>query len=147
MIEIRRAALSDIPWLIEQAQAFEAAVQFKHPLLDDVSFAERAFQTMVEHHVVLIAHEGERRMGFIAGYCAPHPFNPDINVLSETFWWVPLLHRGTSAGAKLLFAFEEVGRNTADWIILSLEHDSPIRADHMTKRGFRCVERAYLLEV
>lgn len=147
MIEVRRATAADVSWLIEQAEAFEAAAHYKYPLLQDYAFARRAFEAMVEHHVVLIAHEGERRMGFIAGYRAPHPFNPNIAVLSETFWWVPLAYRGSSAGAKLLFEFENVGRFEADWVVLSLEHDSPLRADHLAKRGFRQVERAFLLEV
>lgn len=148
-VEVRRAATSDIPWLIEQLHAFEAFANFKRPIMDDEVRAGVQLADMIDKHVVLIAQEaGEGEpLGFISGYKTPHPFNPDITVLCETFWWVLEAARGSSAGAKLLLEFEAIGRAEADSIILSLEHNSPIRAAHMEKRGFRLVERSYLLEV
>ena len=54
-----------------------------------------------DKHVVLIAHRGVERQGFIAGFFAPHPFNPLIKVLSETFWWVGEAFREYLRGLSL----------------------------------------------
>lgn len=146
-VEVRRATLTDIPWLLIQIAAFEKFAGFKRKLMADKAHARRVLAGMISNHVVLIAHKGRERQGFIAGFDQPHPFNPDIRVLTEAFWWVDERSRGSRAGAMLLMEFEILGRAVADWIIFSLEHHSPVHETHFTKRGFRLVEKAYLLEV
>lgn len=146
-VEVRRATLVDIPWLLIQIEAFQDFAGFKRKLLVDKRHARGVLANMIANHVVLIAHKGRTRQGFIAGFDAPHPFNPAIRVLSEAFWWVDKAFRGSRAGALLLREFEILGRAVADWIIFSLEHHSPVHEEHFVKRGFRLAERAYLLEV
>jgi hypothetical protein len=146
-MNVRRATQQDALWLLEQVKEFQVAAGFKYPLIKGDIDACAKLLTLIDNHVVFIAVEGEHRRGFIAGYYAPHPFNSDVLVLSETFWWVPLDARKTRAAAMLLDEFIEAGRRMAHWIVLSLEHDSPCRDRHMLKRGFRVVERAFLLEV
>lgn len=147
MVEVRRAKHKDTPWLFEQIAAFEKFAAYKRPLLVEGPRSQKILDDLIDNHVVLIAHDGNLMLGFVAGHSCPHPFNPDIHVLSEIFWWVKDEYRGTSAGARLLAAFEAEGKKKSDWIIFSLEHNSPVRDRHLIKRGFRQVERAYLLEV
>lgn len=146
-VTVRKAEFGDIPWLIEQAHAFEEFAGYRRALLRDPLHARDVFTRLITDHLILIATDGAHQMGVIAGWRSPHPFNPTIRVLAEVFWWVPETYRNTRAGVVLLREFERVGRLDTDWVIFSLEHNSPVREAHLTKRGFRMVERAFLLEV
>lgn len=147
MVKVRNANPDDAAWLIEQIHAFEKFAGFKRQLLEDEGRAYETVWNLIAAHVVRIACDDEQRLGFIAGYHTPHPFNTNIKVLSEIFWWVAPERRGSRAGAALLNDFETIGRATADWVVLSLEHKSPLREVQLLKRGFRQVERSFLLEV
>jgi RimJ/RimL family protein N-acetyltransferase len=146
-VEVRKAAPEDIDWLLGQLREFDAFIARKRSFFEDETFARATVSDLVAGHVVLIAHEAGERQGIIAGILGAHPFNHTIRVLTEAFWWVGPAHRGAGAGAALLDAFEKVGRETADWINFSLDHNSPVRERHLTKRGFQLVERSFLLEV
>lgn len=103
---------------------------------------------MIEKHVFLIAKESDGTpCGFIAGFLAPHFFNPDITVLTEIFWWVDEHHRNTRAGAVLLADFVNYGKLKADWITLCLVQQSPVKEESILKRGFRRTESSFLMEV
>lgn len=146
-VEVRKATIEDADWLVMQLREFERAVGYKRSLLEDEVAARAGLAGLIANHVALIAHEDSERHGFIIGAASPHPFSPKIRVLSELFWWVAPDHRGCGAAPALLNEFERIGRESADWVVFSLEHDSPVRDQHLTKRGFRQIERAYLLEV
>lgn len=103
---------------------------------------------MIDRHVVFIADSKDAKpIGFVGGYSIPHPFNPDIKLLSEMFWWVSEEHRGSRAGLMLLNAFTSYGKEHADWVTMAIEHNSPINERALTKRGYKLQERSYLLEV
>jgi hypothetical protein len=87
------------------------------------------------------------RTGFIAGFLYPHFFNPDIVTLSELFWWVPEEYRGTRSGLLLFKYFKEFGEERADQVIMTLEEETPVKPEFLTKKGFRVKEHSYLLEV
>lgn len=148
MVEVRKATHDDVPWLLEQITAFEAFAAYKKPLITGNSAAPAVLAGLIDRHVVLIAHEDDIRHGFIAGFQGSHPLNRTLRVLSEIFWWIAEEHRGHGRAALVLLnEFERMGRETADWVIFTLEHHSPVRDAHITGRGFRLVERAFLLEV
>lgn len=145
-INIRRATPADIPWLATQLESFDQFFAWERPIFDSAYVLECFLPKLVDEHVVLLAERGDERLGFIAGLRSPHLFNPAIMTLMELFWWVPEEHRGTRAGLMLLNAFTEHGAATADWVSMSLEHNSPVREETLTRRGYRMKERAYLLE-
>ena len=147
MVEVRRATIEDVDWLLMQLRAFEKFAGYKRSLIEDEAFARAGIASLINEHVVFIAHKDGERHGFVAGAFAPHPFNPKVRVLSEMFWWIVPEHRDGRAAVLLLDKFEECGRGIADWVVFSLEHNSPVRDKHLTSRGFRQIERAYLLEV
>lgn len=147
MVAVRKATIEDSDWLIDQLRAFDISLGNKRLLIENETEARACLTGIIESHVILIAYVGVVRSGFIAGTLASHPFNARICVLSEAFWWVVPLYRGTPVAFHLLREFESIGRKVADWIIFSLEYDSQVRDQHLTKRGFRQIERAYLLEV
>lgn len=103
---------------------------------------------MINSHVILIS-ENERgeSTGFIGGVFTQHVFNPEIRVLSESFWWVAPEYRGTRAGLLLLNEFVAFGKANAHWVSVGIEEKSPIHERCLTKRGFKVLEKNYLLEV
>lgn len=147
MIQVRRATADDVPWLVSQLRDFSEFFGTKRPLFDDPAFATRGITAMVMDHLVFVAFQDDIPVGFIAGYVTPHPFNPSIRSLIETFWWVDEAHRGSRAGLSLLNTFVAWGRANADWVMCSLEARSPVKDDVLLKRGFRLQERNFLLEV
>jgi len=105
-------------------------------------------ETFIKDHVVYIAeNKNEEPAGFIMGTFNPHPYNPALWALTESFWWVKEEHRNTGAGLKLLDKFIEFGKEYADFITLTLEDNSPIGEKHFLKRGFKIKEKSFLLEV
>jgi hypothetical protein len=145
---VRPASLDDIDWLLVQLQAFSVFQDTKRELFPTEAFAREALAGMIQNHLMLVAdHPAVGPVGFISGYVLPHPYNPSIQMLSETFWWVAEEHRGTRAGLLLLEAFLAWGREHADWITFALEAKSPVSDDVLLKRGFKIQERSFLLEV
>lgn len=150
MIHIRRAVASDAGWILGQLRAFAVFFGTKRSLFpsdDEVALA-------IVHHLIaslefFIATDNRtlQPAGFIAGALGPHPYNPELRTLTEVFWWVSPERRGSSAGARLLDHFEHVGREKADWIIMTLEAKSPVDPATLARRGYQLHERSFLMEV
>lgn len=147
-INVRRAQASDTDWLTQELRHFAAFMDTKLPLFGDEAYVKKALSIMLESHLVLIAEsETGKPMGFIGGMIIPHVFNPEIRLLSETFWWVAAEYRGSRAGLLLLNEFVAYGKEIADWVTVALEEKSPVDDRCLTRRGFRILEKNYLLEV
>ena len=155
---IRPAQPSDVRWLLPQLQRFSVFFGAKHSLFPDYPTAEAIVSDLLASQPFWVAEHttpdplgltdsATAIVGFIGGTIGPHPFNPAITVMQELFWWVDEAHRGTKAGALLLEAFTDYGRAHADWVIMTLEHESPVNERTLTKRGYRPKERSFLLEV
>lgn len=144
---VDRASEKHMDWLIGQLKAFSAIYASKLPLFGDEDYARNALAVLIKDHLVLVAEKNFEPVGFIAGLVTPHFFNPDIRVLSETFWWVAPEHRRSRAGALLLQKFVQWGEMNADWITCALEAHSPVNPDALLKRGFVLQERSFLMEV
>jgi len=146
-IEIRAAVPADIDWLVAELRIFSSFHQSKLSAFPaDEEHARKTLLDMLTNHLFLLAVQGEERVGFLAAYRFPHLFNPAIRVLSESFWWVAEKFRGNRAGLMLLEAFVEHGKQAADWLFVTLESNSPINPDALTRRGFRLHERYFLME-
>lgn len=148
MITIRRGKPEDMDWLIQELKLFSAFYDTKHPLFGHEQFVREGMTSMIEKHLVLIAEkEGIGPVGFIAGLLVPHIFNPLIRCLSETFWWVEEKHRRGRAGFMLLQAFIDFGKQNADWILCTIESNSPVNPNVLLDRGFKLKERNFVMEV
>lgn len=145
-ITVRPAERTDVPWLLRQLQRFAQFFGSKRSLFPDEDTAESIIVDAIEKHPFFVAENGQR-VGFISGYLHPHPYNPRIVVLTETFWWVDEAHRGSRAGLKLLDTFLWFGEETADWIVFTLETKSPVNVRSIEKRGFKLFEQSYLKEI
>jgi hypothetical protein len=146
-ITVRRAATTDIAWLLTELKKFSSFIQTSRPLFEDDASAKAMVEQFVSCYVVFIAERAGIPLGFIGGIVTPHFLNPNIRVLAETFWWVQEEHRGSRAALLLLNAFLEYGKAHADWITMALEALSPVNESCLTKRGFKLQDRAFLMEV
>lgn len=145
-MRVREATKEDVPWLLEKIREHDKLMGYKRPLFVDEGYALASLLNLLANHVVLIA-ENSAPLGLIAGHVARHPFNPDIRVLSEILWWVEPSFAGKRAATALLAAFTEYGRTHVDSIICSHVYDKKSRTSALEGRGFRELERAYLMEV
>jgi GNAT superfamily N-acetyltransferase len=149
VIWIRPADRDDVPWLLTQLQQFSAFYGTAIPLFpDDPAAAASILEAQLSGvNPFLVAVVRGDRAGFISGALVTHPYNAQLRVLQELFWWVDPPFRGTSVGARLFNEFVEFGRRHADWILMTLEAKSPIDPRSLERRGFQLHERSYLLEV
>lgn len=145
-ITVRPAERTDVPWLMRELRQFAAFDGSKRSLFPDEDEAESMLQSMIEAHPFFIAENGQR-LGFIAGYLHPHPWNSKVVQLTETFWWVDEEHRGSRAALKLLDYFVAFGEEVAHRIAFTLEAKSPVNTRTLEKRGFRLQETAWIREM
>lgn len=148
-MKVRRANEGDLPWLLTELTQFAEFADTKYSMLPPKeSTRKEILKALMKEHVFLIAEkDGGGRTGFVAGLVVPHLLNPDILVFYETFWWVALEYRGSSAGLRLLDAVVVWAKEHIDWVFWSLQHNTPITDRVLTKRGFREQERQFLLEI
>ena len=144
-MSVRPAVAADMPWILEQLHAFDQFFGSSRSLFPSMEQAELKLAFLIEHHVFLVAEHGELQ-GFIAGMVGPSFFNDAHIYLTELFWWVAPEHRGSRAGLALLNAFVAKGRELADWVVMTLEAESPVNPETLTRRGFRPKETNFLLE-
>jgi N-acetylglutamate synthase-like GNAT family acetyltransferase len=145
---IRSANLLDVPWLLEQLREFDRFFGAKKKLFpEDAAIAEKTLEGLITTQPFFIAADTNGRTGFISGAVTQHPYNPELLVLWEMFWWVVPEHRGSSAGARLLKHFIQYGiENEVDWIRMTLETGSPVNPASLERLGFKEFERGYLWE-
>jgi hypothetical protein len=147
-VGIRRGLPKDVDWLLSQLRSFAQFFGSKRSLFLSEEHSRKVMLDLIENHVLFVAeNESEESLGFIAGHVVSHPFNPEIRVLQETFWWVPEEYRGSRAGYLLLRHFVDWGKSTCDWLIMTLEHKSPVSSRVLERHGFKIQEHNYLLEV
>jgi hypothetical protein len=147
VVIVRPADGEDIPWMLNELQSFADFLDTAYPMFPSLDHARTVLDALITQHVVFVAEDDGELRGFIAGLLAPHHFNPSVMTLTELLWWVTVEYRGSRAGALLLQAFLDHGRREANWIIMTLEDKSPVKADGLLKRGFVPFEHNYLCEV
>jgi len=147
-VTIRPAVPSDLDWLITQVKAFATFNRTKYFQFPTDEKARRQLQAMMEQHFMRIAERDGERLGFISAYWIYHPYNDEIPMLAETFWWVDPAYRHSSAGLRLLDAFIDFAvEKRIKWLTFSLLSKSPVNERCLTSRGFVQHERAFLLEL
>lgn len=145
-ISIRQANASDIPFIDSELKNFSNFIAMKHSLYPD-EIPTGTYENLIDNHVLLIAHEGEVRTGFIFGFKHQHFFNPKLKCLTEFWWWVKEEYRGGRSALLLFNEFNKVGESIADIISMSLEENSPVNPKALEKRGFKLLERSFVREI
>ena len=142
---VRRAGPDDVPWLLTQLRAFASAYPIPLPIYGSDAHAEVLLGTLMEHQYLAIAARPDgTRTGLIAGCRVQHPFNPDLWMVSELWWWVTPEDRGSSAGLKLLASLEAWADEQAMPFALTTEATTALNDRHLAKRGYVPVERQFI---
>lgn len=148
--EIRVATPDDLPEILKHLKDFSDFYGSKHELYGkNEEYNKKLILGFIVDHVFFVASSTDTKhvIGFICGFLNNHIYNPSIKVLTESFWWVSPKHRSSRAGLLLLNKFIEKGKGVADWVVMTVEHNSPVNEKSLSKRGFNLVEKSYLLEV
>jgi hypothetical protein len=106
--------------------------------------AEAVLGQLIDTQYVAVADADGSPVGFIAGAVVPHPFNPDIRIATELFWWVVPPARGSRAGLALLDAYDTWATDAADLKAMTLEAHSPVNPRTLLKRGYQLAESQYI---
>lgn len=146
---VRRATEEDIPWLMVQLRAFAATVPTRHSVMGSDLYCEALLGRLIKEQYVAIAMRDGEAVGLIAGLVQPSPFNPDLQLASELWWWVTPEERHGRAGLLLLDAYEDWVENESDAEMsnFTLETISPVSDRALTRRGYREFERQYIREI
>lgn len=154
MITVFPALATDAAWVAPMLEEFSDVFGGRYPLWNAGYVADvlPAWLADNERTPFLCAFDEQRGsprrgVGFIGGTLGPHPYNPDVIVLSEMFWWVAPRDRGSPAASLLLERFVAYGKQVAHWVTFNLNTSTPIRGANLERLGFRHVEQSYLLEV
>lgn len=147
MIEVRRSSPDDITFIVSELRHFSNFFGTKIPLFPkDELLAELIIADMIRDHLFFTSFNDDVPSGFIAGWVSKHPFNPEIVTLTEAFWWVSERFRMTKAGSMLLDRFISWGRESVNWITMTLESESTVSSYPLLKRGFKLKETSFLME-
>lgn len=146
-IEIRHASPEDVDWLVARVEELARFYDTKRSLFKSPEHSKTVMLNIIAEHLVLIAERAGERLGFIAGYIIRHPWNPDLRMLVENFWWTIPEARKSRANVLLLDAFTAWGRRLVDNIVFNMPVHSPVSERAFDRRGYVLKERAYLLEV
>ena len=143
-MRVRRADISDIPWLIGQLRAFAASHPIGPRIMGTDAHCEVLLAHLIDTQYVALADADGTPVGLIAGALAPHPFNPNLVIATELWWWVNPPDRGTRAGLMLLDAYDEWASANADIKGMTLEAGSPVNPRALEKRGYALAEHQYV---
>lgn len=83
-------------------------------------------------------------VGAICGIVSRSPFNRDIEMIQELFWYVVPESRGSSVGGELLKAYLDHAEDRKYSVVMTLLDDTPLLEDYLIKRGFRKREINYV---
>jgi len=145
---IRDAEEADIPFIVGEGIKFLE----HHPMNlqegVDKEYLLSLATLLIKEHIVLIAEEGDSKMGMIAGLVTPHIYNPKHLGVQELFWWVLPEYRTSKAGLKLFKVFEEraIELNASFIAMVSTIYTPTL--DKVYKRyNYRPVESSYFKEL
>ena len=144
MIEVRKANVEDLGWMLEQAKQFLSY----HPLPVAFNGAHitNIILDMIDDGIILVASEAGVKLGAIGGVVSPNFFDPSYQILSELFLWVEKKHRKTRAMHHLVTEFSKLGEDY-DAVALSHTKLTPSLGRVFEKRyGYELLEVTYTKE-
>jgi len=139
MYKIITADIGHIPDMIPAAKKF---VEFYGMSWDEGSVQDLLYN-LVTNGVVLLAEQENKIVGGIGGIVSTNPWNQNIKMLCEMFWWVDEDCRGGMLGIKLLKAFENSFNGP---VVMSTLPQTPIKPDLLLKLGYKAKENVFVKE-
>ena len=107
-MNIRPANKFDLPYIIEMLRHFRdnAPVEKIKECNNEVYITTLYTEILAGRGVAIVA-EYDQPFGMILGYIDQNVWDPDIRVLKELCYWVEPSHRNTTAGYRLIKAYND----------------------------------------
>jgi hypothetical protein len=139
MYNIVVATEDDLPVMLVAAKEF---ISF-YGMEWDAPSVNTMLTYLVNEGVVFLAKKENVVVGGIGGQLVKNPWNQKQVLLQEMFWWVDKEHRGSSAGLRLLHAFE---KSNSVPVVLSVLPQTPIKQNMLSKLGYSVKEYSLVKE-
>ena len=91
-----------------------------------------------------VCYSGESLIGAIGGISYWNPFNSQVRMLSEMFWYVKKSKRNSKAGGSLFLRFLEMGKEMNASIIMTTLDSTRGLEKGLLGRGFTPKERSWV---
>ena len=144
MVTIREGRAGDEAAMVRMGREFLASTPYGDVLGFEPEVLHETFGKLLEHGVVFVAEVEGAVVGMICGMPFRDVFGGEA-MLDELAWWVDLHARGTSAGPRLLAAWEAWARQNG---IVALRMVAPRGAYQIAafyeRHGYRPIELAFL---
>jgi N-acetylglutamate synthase-like GNAT family acetyltransferase len=107
-MNIRPANKFDLPYIIEMLKHFrDNSPVEKIKECNNHEYISSLFHSVLVGRGVAFVAEYDQPFGMIIGYIDQNVWDPEIKVLKELVYWVEPNHRNTTAGYRLLKAYND----------------------------------------
>jgi hypothetical protein len=139
MFNITDATIDDLPEMMKHAEVFVKfyGMEWHKPSV------KALLVKLINNGVVKLARKDGVFVGSIGGIVLSNPWNTPQKVLQEMFWWVAEEYRGSSAGLRLLHAFEGSFDGPK---VMNLLPQTPVKKDMLAKLGYSLKEYSFVKE-
>ena len=100
---------------------------------------------LLNGHILMVATKEEEIIGYAGFALVPLPFNSNVQVAQEMFWWGHPDHKGV--GSKLLGEIEGALKGTVDFIVMGDLASSVNLKKFYEGRGYVMTERSFAKEL
>jgi len=146
-VDIRNAAVSDFPILLEMAGKFlSSSPCAEHSTIDPDSLTQ-TLAVLIDSHLLIVAEIDGAVIGTAGAMLTPTYWNYNELQGLEFFWWLEKDYRGSGAGQALQYELTRRAkeRGVKFWHMVALENDKVESLGALYKRsGFKLIERTYL---
>ena len=148
-MNIRIATVEDAALLTAMGRDFLQYSEYRNLSVTDDEITT-SIAGIIGNGMSFVAEQDDQIVGFILGIIGPMWFVPRVRVAVELAWWVDPAYRTTSAGIRLLKAFEDHARNlNVQYIAMSdlvVQGDTPV-ARLLGRMGYSVTERMHTKEI
>lgn len=144
-MQVRNATLDDVPAIVEMSRKFYATTTYSGWSDFNADTVHALASGLAEHHVMLVADDGEKLIGMVGLFVAPFMFNGAVTAAYEVVWWVEPDEQGQGAGKALLAAIEPACRAKGCKAIqmVHLSTSPPQAAAIYERVGYRHTESSF----
>ena len=105
---------------------------------------ESVIDLVISDGIGLVAMRDGKIAGAVAGVTHRNPFNSEIKMLTEVFWYVRKEYRGKMVGGGLLAGYLDQAEKSGANIAMTLLDTTIGIEENFVKRGFRLREKTFI---
>jgi GNAT superfamily N-acetyltransferase len=148
-MNIRLATIEDAAVLTAMGRDFLQYSEYRNLQVTDEEI-QAGIGGVIANEMSFVAEIDGQIVGFILGIIGPMWFVQRVRIAVELAWWVDPAHRNTTAGVRLLKAFENHATNMGvQYIAMSdlvVQGDTPV-AKLLGRMGYSVTERMHTKEI